>query len=165
MRTDHPTYTVDASCVADTLDMGHRLGESLQPGIVVTLIGTLGSGKTHFVKGVARGNQLPVDLIASSPTFVLVNEYPGKLHLYHIDAYRLRSYHDLEAIGIDEICDGGGATFIEWADRVPECIPPEHLQVEISITGEQTRQLTFTPKGVLAKKICQSMFKDHDAVH
>ena len=90
---------------------------------------------------------MPPHVIVNSPTFVIVNEYPGRLPLYHIDAYRLHGADELEAIGFDEMAASNGAVLLEWADRVPECIPADHLCVEIQITGDTDRQLTFTATG------------------
>ena len=138
------TRTIETHSVEQTLDLGERVGRQLARGAVVALIGPLGSGKTHFVKGVARGNDTPADVVVTSPTFVIVNEYPGRLRLYHVDVYRLHGPADLEAIGFDEMVESGGAVLVEWADRVAECMPADHLRVEIEITGATDRRFTFT---------------------
>ena len=140
---------IETHSVEETLALGACLGEQLTPGAVIALVGTLGSGKTHFVKGVARGNGTPADVAVTSPTFVLVNEYPGRLLLYHVDVYRLRGSADLEALGFDEMVQGGGAVLVEWADRVAECLPADHVRVEIEITGETDRRFTFFGAGSL----------------
>jgi tRNA threonylcarbamoyladenosine biosynthesis protein TsaE len=138
------TQVFETRDVAETLALGERLGRDLQPGLVVALIGTLGSGKTHLVKGVSRGNAVPDDVTVNSPTFVLVNEYPGRVYIHHIDAYRLHGARELEALGFDEMAADGGAVFVEWADRVPESMPENHVRIDIQITGDTHRRITIT---------------------
>jgi tRNA threonylcarbamoyladenosine biosynthesis protein TsaE len=149
----YPAQRVESAGVEDTLALGQRLGAALAGGDVVALIGTLGSGKTHFVKGVARGADVPQERIVSSPTFVLVHEYPGRLHLHHIDVYRLRDPRELEALGFSEMLASGGVALVEWGDRVSEILPPDHLRVEIAITGPTARTFTFTPTGPRAAEL------------
>lgn len=141
---------VETHSVAETLALGARIGAALQPGMVIALEGTLGSGKTHLVKGIASGNGAPENVTVTSPTFVLVNEYPGRLHLYHIDVYRLRGADDLAALGFDEMVASGGAVVIEWADRVRALLPEDHLQIVIEITGAESRKFTLQPRGPAA---------------
>jgi len=126
--------------VEQTLLLGQRLGQSLTPGTAIALIGTLGSGKTHLVKGIAQGNDAPAGLIVNSPTFVLVNEYSGRVPIYHVDAYRLNDATQLEAIGFDEMLAGEAAVLLEWADRVPQCIPDGHLRIEITVKSDTSRR-------------------------
>ncbi|MCB9849811.1 MAG: tRNA (adenosine(37)-N6)-threonylcarbamoyltransferase complex ATPase subunit type 1 TsaE [Phycisphaerales bacterium] len=143
--------------VGETLDLGARIGSALSPGSVIALVGTLGSGKTHFVKGVARGNATPASVPVTSPTFVLINEYPGRLPLYHIDTYRLRGADDLDALGFDEMVKGDGAVLVEWADRVRELLPADHLHVSIEITGETERTISLTAHGPSAEAVLRTL--------
>lgn len=145
--TESRPYVCVTNRVEETLALGARIGERLTPNSVIALIGTLGSGKTHLVKGVARGNQTPRDTAVNSPTFVIVNEYPGVLPLFHIDAYRLSGWAELDALGFDEMCRSNGAVLIEWADRVMDALPPDHLTIEIDIVGESSRRFQFTANG------------------
>ena len=151
-----PARSADSHSVEDTLGLGWRLGAVLSPGAMVALVGGLGSGKTHFVKGVARGNDTPPEVAVTSPTFVLVNEYPGRLYLYHVDVYRLHGAEELEAIGFDEMLGRGGAVLLEWADRVAACLPPDHIRVEIEITGETDRRFAFAAFGPTSQAILSS---------
>lgn len=144
MNTDSETWTISTDSPEATQELGRRLGELLQPGDVVALVGPLGAGKTVLVKGVAQG--LGTDDPARrvhSPTFVLVSEYPGRLWLYHVDAYRLAGPEDLEAIGIGELLAGEGVTVVEWADRVSATLPPGALWVHLEHVDATTRRLTF----------------------
>lgn len=113
----------------ETQKWGERLGAQLQAGDIVALVGDLGAGKTTFVKGLARG--LGVDAPVTSPTFALVNEYQGRLPVYHFDVYRLDDPSQLEDIGYEEYFFGDGITVVEWADMIPQYLPEEVVQVRI----------------------------------
>lgn len=148
MTTDDPAiHSFVSRGVEETLAVGHRLGSALHPGAVIALVGQLGSGKTHLVKGIARGNKTPAGVIVNSPTFVIVNEYPGRIQLFHIDVYRLGGPSELEAIGFDEMCAAGGAVLVEWADRVLECLPADRLEITIELAGPTTRRLQLQATG------------------
>ena len=131
----------------ETLAVGRRIGAALTGGDVVALVGPLGAGKTHLVKGIAAGAGVADPRKVNSPTFVLVNEYEARLHLYHVDVYRLAGADELDALGFDEMCASDGAVLVEWADRVPECLPADHLSVTLNVTGPDQRELTCTPTG------------------
>jgi len=147
--------------VDETLALGARIGERLTPNSVIALIGTLGSGKTHLVKGIARGDRTPPDIAVNSPTFVIVNEYPGALRLFHIDAYRLSGPAELDALGFDEMCQSNGAVLVEWADRVIDALPLDHLTIEIEIVGESSRRFQFTAHGDRSRDLVDDL-KDSD---
>jgi tRNA threonylcarbamoyladenosine biosynthesis protein TsaE len=126
----------------DTERLGAALAEVLPGGTVVALVGTLGAGKTRLVQAYAAALGVPRDA-ATSPTFVLVNEYQGRLPIYHIDAYRLRDEDEFLELGPEEYFDSAGVTFIEWADRVADCLPAERIEIECEATGETSRQFTI----------------------
>ena len=104
--------------VDETIALGRAIGKQLQGGEVIALTGNLGTGKTHFIKGLALGLDVADVDVVTSPTFTLINEYEGRLLLYHADAYRLEKADQLAALGFDEICSGLGVVVVEWADRV-----------------------------------------------
>ena len=110
------TQRVETSTADETAAAGERLAAELGPGDVVALTGALGAGKTCFTQGLARG--LGVTGRAVSPTFVLVNEYRGRLPVHHVDAYRVDSLTELLDLGLDEMFAGDGVTVIEWADKL-----------------------------------------------
>lgn len=145
----------------ETVDLGRKLGEQLAPGDVVALIGQLGAGKTQLTRGIAVG--VGSTSRVTSPTFKLVNEYDGRVRVYHLDAYRLHGADDLVALGCDEFFDGDGAAVVEWADIVPEALPDDHVHVDIAITGATSRQLTFSATGPRAERlVAASMAKARD---
>jgi tRNA threonylcarbamoyladenosine biosynthesis protein TsaE len=139
--------TLDLSDLAATAAFGHRLGQLLFPGAVVALIGPLGAGKTHLTRAVAEGLGIADSRLVSSPTFVLIQEYRGRLPIYHFDAYRLRGEGDFFDLGAHEYLEGNGVCLVEWADRVPGCLPAEHLRIELSVTGETSRRAMITAFG------------------
>ena len=139
------TYTVDD--LDETLALGHRLSPLLFPGAVVALVGPLGAGKTHLVRAVAEGLDIADSRVVSSPTFVLIQEYAGRLPIYHFDAYRLRGEADFFDLGVHEYFDGNGVCLVEWADRVPACLPAEHLCITLSVSGETSRRAVIEGHG------------------
>ena len=128
---------VETATHADTVRLGRLLVGLLHPGMVIALIGDLGAGKTTLVKGIASGLLNIDEREVTSPTFTIVQEYSGAMPLYHVDAYRLDSALDLEAVGFEDYIDGNGVTVIEWADRITEALPPETLTISIEQHGEQ----------------------------
>jgi len=122
--------------------LGVRLGGLLRPGDFVGLIGDLGAGKTHLVRGVAEGAEVPRSEVAS-PTFAIVYPYSGRIPLYHADLYRLANYDDLYSTGLLDMVEGGdGASLVEWLDRIPEAAPREFLRVTLRHAGGEARELT-----------------------
>lgn len=147
-------WTTQTHSPEETLALGRRLGRAAAAGDVVALVGDLGSGKTHLVKGMAEGLGAADAREVTSPTFVLCREYlGGRLPFHHYDAYRLRGAPDMEAIGSDEVLGGDGASAIEWADRVPEALPSDHLEVRLCVAGERARRLDFTAHGPRAARL------------
>ncbi len=136
------TSSVIADSPEATAAAGERLGTRLEPGDVVGLTGALGAGKTCFVQGLVRG--LGVTAVATSPTFVLVNEYRGRLPVHHVDLYRTQSLTELLDLGLEELLAGGGVTLVEWADRCEPLLPPRTIRVHIEGVGDEPRRITIT---------------------
>jgi tRNA threonylcarbamoyladenosine biosynthesis protein TsaE len=124
--------TLHAPTADDTRAIGRALAPLLRARDAVALTGELGAGKTTFVQGVAEG--LGVDDAVSSPTFVLVKEYVGRLTIAHADVYRLERVQDVVDLGLDEIADGEAVLIVEWGDVVEELLPNDRLRV--ALTGE-----------------------------
>ncbi len=140
----HEPLTIESHSVEDTLRIGRAIGDALVGGEVIGLVGELGAGKTHLVKGIAAGLGVTDDRIVNSPTFVLVNEYSGRVPVYHLDAYRLADANQLAALGFDEMCDSGGVVIVEWADRVNTAMPDESMWIMLASTGELDRRITLS---------------------
>lgn len=122
--------------VEETMELGRQLGLRLNSGDIVCLNGDLGTGKTHFTKGVANG--LGIEEQITSPTFTIVNEYDtGRLKLYHFDVYRVNDPDEILNIGFDEYIFGKGVSIIEWSDYIEELIPEEHISITIKKLPEK----------------------------
>lgn len=127
--------------------MGKRIGKRLQEGDVIALVGELGTGKTQLIKGLASGVGVKRASYLTSPSFVLVNEYIGKIPFYHIDLYRIKDEREAEGLGLEEYFQGKGVTAIEWADKIPSLLPVELLSISLYYTGKQTRSIELVAKG------------------
>ncbi|MBN9685754.1 MULTISPECIES: tRNA (adenosine(37)-N6)-threonylcarbamoyltransferase complex ATPase subunit type 1 TsaE [unclassified Corallococcus] len=124
----------------ETHRLGVKLGQLLQPGDFVGLIGDLGAGKTHLVRGVAAGAGVAESEVAS-PTFAIVYPYAGRIPLYHADLYRLTDYDELYATGFLDLVGGDHAMLVEWLDRIPQAAPRDFLRVTLRHAGEDARSL------------------------
>jgi tRNA threonylcarbamoyladenosine biosynthesis protein TsaE len=148
---------IDLPDLAATQAFGRWLGQRLWPGAVVALIGPLGAGKTQLVRAIAEGLGLADSRIVTSPTFVLMQEYPARLPIYHFDAYRLHREAEFADLGVYEYFQGGGVCLIEWADRVRGCLPAEHLCIMLETTGETSRRALIEAKGEDYAKLIAAM--------
>lgn len=148
---------LDVRSIADTDRLGAALADALRPGATVSLVGTLGAGKTRLVQAVAEALGHPRDGV-TSPTFVLVNEYTsGRLPVYHFDAYRLRDDDEFLQLGPEEYFEGEGLTFVEWGDRVADCLPRDAVEVRIEVLdGERRRVEIHGLKGAERSSLAQS---------
>jgi len=141
-KCDIMTHSVD-----ETGKLGQKIGTLIDQPLVIALIGDLGSGKTAFVQGLAKGLEVPNGYYITSPTFTLINEYPGRHPLVHVDLYRLENVSDLEDIGLDEILHGQAVIAIEWADKLSDGLPAEHLVVTMKIIDDDCRTLDLNATG------------------
>lgn len=125
------------------------MGGALHKGDVVALTGELGSGKTVLSQGIASGLGVPCGYAVTSPTFTLVNEYPGREGtLYHLDLYRLSKAVDLADVGFEEYLQAGGVMVIEWAEKIQEILPEDAFRVVFSYLDETTRNIeVYGPAG------------------
>ena len=134
-----PTH--ESNSVPETEAIAAELAERLRGGECIALHGDLGAGKTQFTRGLVRALDGPWKSV-SSPTFVLLNVYPGgRLTVYHLDAYRVHGAEDFEAIGFSELLDQAGVVIVEWAERVIDLLPNDHIDVQIRPTAESSRQI------------------------
>jgi len=127
--------------VEETIELGKKIGRGLKPGDIVCIDGDLGSGKTHLTKGIALG--LDIDEHITSPTFNIVNEYEGRIKLYHFDVYRVNDPDEIAAIGFDEYIFSDAASVIEWSDYIKELIPDDHIQINIANESETRRNINI----------------------
>jgi tRNA threonylcarbamoyladenosine biosynthesis protein TsaE len=156
------SFTFDVADLAGTLAFGRRLAGLLFPGAVVALVGPLGAGKTHLVRAVAEGLGIADSRVVTSPTFVLIQEYQGRLPIYHFDAYRLRSVAEFFDLGGHEYFDGRGVCLVEWADRVAGALPVVRLCVTLTPTSADSRRITVTGHGDRYAAVVQHLYRMQD---
>jgi tRNA threonylcarbamoyladenosine biosynthesis protein TsaE len=142
------SITLDSYSPAETRKLGAKIGRRVQADTVIALHGELGSGKTVFIQGLARGLDVPENYYVTSPTYTLINEYPGRKKLFHVDLYRLADPIDFENIGLYEILYGKGVVAIEWADRLVDDLPAEHIRIHFEISGNDRRKIRMTAHGL-----------------
>jgi tRNA threonylcarbamoyladenosine biosynthesis protein TsaE len=125
--------------------LGHAIGLSLQGGETLALFGPLGAGKTSLVRGIAAGLGAPATAV-SSPTFVLIHEYRGRLPLAHVDLYRVNSTSEAESTGLQEYFSGSTVVAIEWADKGLSILPQDRLEIQLrhQAVGSRTIRLSAT---------------------
>lgn len=138
-------YEFFSSSPAATLSLGKRIGERLPQGSVIALTGELGCGKTLLTRGICDGLGVPLRQV-NSPTFVLVNEYRGRLPVFHIDLYRLSGIDDGFEIGIMDYFSraASGVMIIEWAEKMNSLLPDDLLKVEFDIISARKRRIVFS---------------------
>ena len=137
------TYKIRTTSLEQTQDIAYKIGKWVSNGMILTLEGDLGAGKTTFTKGLAKG--LGINRNVNSPTFNIIKEYQGRIPLYHMDVYRLESGGD--DIGLDDYLFGDGVCVIEWASRIEDLLPMERLDIKIFREGENQRCIELTPIG------------------
>ena len=133
---------ITSDSAEQTVELGRRIGQKLKGGEVIAVCGPLGSGKTHLIKGIASGTGAQDQKQVTSPTFVIVNEYVGRLDIYHIDAYRLDSIAEFEMLGFDDFCYPQSVVLIEWADKVESALQAmDYIRIELSYASPTEREI------------------------
>jgi len=135
--------TVNSNSSNETVNVASELAKRLNGNEIIALFGEMGAGKTAFVTGLAEG--LDIKESVSSPTFALVHEHSGKYSLYHFDMYRVTSWDDLESSGFFDYI-GKGVIACEWSENIENALPKEHIRVQITKTGENSRTIEITEK-------------------
>jgi tRNA threonylcarbamoyladenosine biosynthesis protein TsaE len=130
---------VRSTSVEATIALGERLARVAAPGDLVCLWGELGAGKTQLAKGIARG--LGIEDTVTSPTFILMNEYAGRMPLFHVDLYRLADASDALAGGVIDDRQSDGLTVVEWPERMGDVLPAARLDVRIGGSGDEARDI------------------------
>ena len=151
--------TITTASQAETIQLGRKLGALLKEGDVVALVGELGSGKTWLTKGIALGLGVKPDTVITSPSFALVNEYEGRVTLFHMDVYRLESLSELLSAGLEEYLYSQGVVVLEWADRWPEILTEQTLTVELRIINDHRRQITLSGRHSRARELIEAIKK------
>ena len=138
---------IETGEVEQTIELGKLIGSLLKAGDVVVLMGQLGAGKTYLTKGIAEGQGVKDRKEVTSPSFVLIKQYMGRIPIYHFDAYRVKSpgeMYDIDCVGFFW---GEGISIIEWADKVMECLPDDFIKITIETVGETSRDIHISYQG------------------
>jgi tRNA threonylcarbamoyladenosine biosynthesis protein TsaE len=141
------SIAMESSSEAVSLELGRRIGQLLEAGDVVALWGELGAGKTLLPRGIAHGLGISPRVRITSPTFTFINEYDGRLHLYHLDLYRLTGADELETIPCREALFGTGVAVVEWPERLGSDLPAERWDIRLVISGDASRTITISARG------------------
>ena len=126
-----------------TEEIAYLIGKKLRAGDVLALSGELGSGKTCFTAGLARGLEVNEEYQITSPTFTLINEYPARYRLYHFDVYRLKGYSDFEDLGYEEYFCANGVCVIEWAEKIVQILPADAFFISFEYVDENKRKIVI----------------------
>jgi len=125
----------------ETIRWGREFSKRLKAPVLVLLTGDLGTGKTTLTKGIVSGLGAAKEDDVTSPTFVLINQYRGRLPVYHLDAYRTGSLTELVDLGLEEMLHGDGVTVVEWADKLLPLLPARTIHVHLSGLGDEPREI------------------------
>ena len=139
----------------ETKEIGRAIGGAVQAGTLILLIGQLGAGKTTLTQGIATG--LGVTAYTKSPSFVLVNEYEGRLPLFHMDLYRIDDPAEAWELGLDDYLSRDGVLAIEWADRATSIFPEDRLEIRIDYISDSERRLTLTANGPVSTRAMSAL--------
>jgi tRNA threonylcarbamoyladenosine biosynthesis protein TsaE len=151
------SWSVVTRSPRQTKSWGNRVGKLLEGGEILGLTGELGAGKTCFVRGLAEGLDVGRKAWIRSPTFTLINEYHGRLPVYHIDLYRVGHRSELEGLGLRDYLYSDGVSVIEWFDHLPPDEVDEYLELRIAYAEGSNRKLTFMAHGDRYKRIVEAL--------
>jgi tRNA threonylcarbamoyladenosine biosynthesis protein TsaE len=132
---------------AQTEELGRTLGTFLHRGAFLALFGDLGGGKTCFTRGVVAAAAPDSAHLVASPTYAIMNEYPGPVPVYHFDFYRLASGEEIAELGFDDYFRGNGICLAEWSERLGDSLPPDHLAITFAHDGGDCRKIVFEARG------------------
>lgn len=144
MKEKNDLFEIVSENAGQTVAIGFAIGEKAGAGDIFALSGELGVGKTCFTGGLARGVGVGDHYPITSPTFTLVNEYPGRCPLYHFDVYRLNGVDDLDDLGYDEYLSGKGVIVIEWAEKIAKALPPDSISIRFTYVDEYKRIISIS---------------------
>ncbi|OPY13809.1 MAG: tRNA threonylcarbamoyladenosine biosynthesis protein TsaE [Syntrophus sp. PtaB.Bin001] len=152
-------YQIISKDAEETNSIGIIIGKCLAAGDIVALVGELGTGKTCLTQGIARGLGVPESYAITSPTFTLINEYPGKYVLYHFDVYRLQGSVDMDNMGYEEYFFGKGISVIEWAEKIIDIIPDNAIKIWFTFLDENMRRIEISAPEERLKEISTALSK------
>ena len=152
-RGPFSTHEVMSDSFSETQSLGEKIGRKLGTKFIIGLSGELGSGKTSFVQGLAKGLDVPENYYITSPTYSIIHEYPGRIPLFHIDLYRVRVKDEIYETGLYEMLDRFGIFAIEWPDLLIKDLPADYLAIHFKINDDDTRKISFKAHGAKAEEV------------
>ena len=147
--------TIITKSPEETKNLGKEVSKLTKPGDLLAFYGELGVGKTCFIQGISQG--LKVKDYVTSPSFTIINEYQGKIPIYHFDLFRLDNVEEILELGYEEYFYGEGLTVIEWAEKIEQLLPKEHLEIEIKFKDRYQRTISFIPQGDRFNKFLEEL--------
>ncbi|MBP7341719.1 MAG: tRNA (adenosine(37)-N6)-threonylcarbamoyltransferase complex ATPase subunit type 1 TsaE [Smithellaceae bacterium] len=144
MNKESALVEIRSESAEQTFAVGLAIGRRAADGDVFALSGELGAGKTCFTGGLARGLGVGEEYAITSPTFTLLNEYPGRCRFFHFDVYRLNQTGELDDLGYDEYVSGKGVAAIEWAEKIADALPPETVWITMLYVHENERTIRIS---------------------
>jgi tRNA threonylcarbamoyladenosine biosynthesis protein TsaE len=150
-------YQVTSRSREDTFKLGQTIGQAATGRLIIALMGDLGSGKTVFVKGLAKGLAVPEAFMITSPSYTLINEYPGRVPLFHADFYRLSNAIDIESTGLFDTMVADGVLAIEWAERLDQQSLAQDMLIHFTIKKDDTREISITGCGQTGLKLLKEL--------
>lgn len=141
----------------DTEELGERLGRLLKPGILLALYGGLGGGKTCLTRGLVKGAAPGSADLVASPTFAIMNEYPGTPPVHHFDFYRLGGADDIAELGFEEYLNGNGICIVEWPERLGDLLPADHISITFGMCGDTQRSITLEAVGDISEAVLKEL--------
>ncbi|MDX9786575.1 MAG: tRNA (adenosine(37)-N6)-threonylcarbamoyltransferase complex ATPase subunit type 1 TsaE [Desulfobacterales bacterium] len=157
METDCLKLETLTRSVTETRALGRRIGNAITGGLVIALTGDLGSGKTAFVQGLAKGIGVPDADYVTSPTYSIIHEYSGRLALFHMDLYRINDSSEAEDIGIYDLIQPENLVAIEWPEMIASELPKDHLSLFFEIQSDTTRKISICAYGLQAKSVIRRL--------
>ena len=143
--------------LTETQSLGETIGRKLGSKFIICLSGELGSGKTSFVQGLARGLDVPENYYITSPTYSIIHEYPGRVPLFHIDLYRIRGKDEIFETGLYEMLDRFGIFAIEWPDLLVNDLPADYTAIHFQIKNDDTRKISIMAHGETAEDLIREL--------
>ena len=144
----------------ETQMIGEKIGRCIATGVLIALIGDLGSGKTVLVQGLAKGLDVSEKYYITSPTYTIINEYPARMPFFHVDLYRLNRGDDIESIGLYDIIGDHSVVAVEWADKIMDEYFPDILHIAIHIGKNDIRRILIRANGPEAMNIMRFFSED-----
>lgn len=152
-----PQLVLSSKSPEQTLYWGKCLGRLLEGGDVVALVGELGAGKTTLAQGISNGLGVSDECYVTSPTFTIINEYMGRVPVYHLDFYRIDSLSEVENMGLEEYFQGKGVALVEWAEKIEPFLPGNYLMVFLEYVDYSVRKISMKGMGKRYREVLKEI--------